>query len=805
MEAILALVIGGYLLIVALTPLFLLGINSRLRSLEDRQLSFEAEQKRGAASDGKPGTESKTEPPPPPPPVDSPDREPSAMPDPAFTGGPPEAPAPPSRISAEPPSPPPPFHRPPTGAAAVAAFEEERSAAERWLGWLGGVALLFGLGFFLKYIIEIGLIGPTARVVFGMLGGAAAFAGGAWAMRRDYSHLGMSLAGFGLGAWFLSIYAAHHWYGLVPLPAGFAGLAVAAAIALAFATWANAQPVAFLALIGGYLAPILMSTGVDRQAALFSYLLILNVAVLAAAGFRKWRPTEIFVFVASALMWSAWLQNHYGPAKLIPTLQWLTAYFVLFAALGIWHHLWRRRPLEPSDTFLIMTAPLLYSAVALSISWREFGAWHGWFAVAMAVLYLGLWGLARLRSPDDLGLRTLLFGIASTFATLALPMFLTPHWTLAAWSIEATVLLSVGFTLGSPRMRALAWSLLGFVASCLTFLALRAAEEPLTLPMIRWEELRWHVVSIEPIWNGRALSFAAAIFAAAYFAWEYRRRPRPLAAGEPIDLAPPAAILLVPVLLLAAVSVESHAWFTRYQWHSAPRLATFIVELGSLLLGTLVAGLRLREIVLLRAFGVGTAFWGMLVALNLLLGFQDDPDFPYWHSPHSNPRLLAGYFAFAACLAAGFIVRRAAAQPDSPFAAALRRDAKELAYAPAMAASFVVLTLHAYLLGNLYNLGAGRSLGITCLWATYAMGAVWAGLARPSQGLRQFGLLLFLVTAIKVFIYDIWRLDPAIRYIAFTALGVALLAASFLYRRLAERLRGFLSTDVEPAPESRET
>ena len=58
------------------------------------------------------------------------------------------------------------------------------------------------------------------------------------------------------------------------------------------------------------------------------------------------------------------------------------------------------------------------------------------------------------------------------------------------------------------------------------------------------------------------------------------------------------------------------------------------------------------------------------------------------------------------------------------------------------------------------------------------------------MGLRWAALALIAATAIKVFAYDVWRLDRGYRIVVFIGLGVLCLAVSFLYQndliRIAE-------------------
>jgi uncharacterized membrane protein len=80
-----------------------------------------------------------------------------------------------------------------------------------------------------------------------------------------------------------------------------------------------------------------------------------------------------------------------------------------------------------------------------------------------------------------------------------------------------------------------------------------------------------------------------------------------------------------------------------------------------------------------------------------------------------------------------------------------------------------------------------RKLSVSVTWAAYAMGAIWIGFKRPYVPLRYLALALFGLTLVKLFTVDLMELDGAYRIAGFIALGLGLLAASFLYQRQRPR------------------
>src|SRR5439155_1042423 len=193
-----------------------------------------------------------------------------------------ERPPPPPPAGARRPAAPPPVHAP------RVAIDWEQLLGVRAAAGLGGVALaLAGLLFF-KYSVEHGLIPPWLRVVLGTVVGVASIAGSEWTLRRRYARTADALAGAGMVVLYAAFWAASIRYGLVPIPVAFV-LMVAVTASGCILSWRHgSQVIASLGLVGGFLTPLLLSTGTDRPIGLFGYVLLLDTGLLYLARQRRW-------------------------------------------------------------------------------------------------------------------------------------------------------------------------------------------------------------------------------------------------------------------------------------------------------------------------------------------------------------------------------------------------------------------------------------------------------------------------------------------------------------------------------------
>src|SRR5207302_1610973 len=153
--------------------------------------------------------------------------------------------------------------------------------------------------------------------------------------------LSQILTGGGIVILYLSVYAAFSYYHLVDQRSAFVFLVILVAEAHLLALAYNARPIAVTALLGGFLVPILLTTGRDQYAVLFAYIGVLDVGMLAVVIARRWRWVGSLAYVGTQILFWAWYGEHYHPEKRTAVLIFQTAIFVLFVLADLAPHLGR--------------------------------------------------------------------------------------------------------------------------------------------------------------------------------------------------------------------------------------------------------------------------------------------------------------------------------------------------------------------------------------------------------------------------------------------------------------------------------
>jgi uncharacterized membrane protein len=348
-----------------------------------------------------------------------------------------------------------------TSAAPAASPAPEPHALWAWLTGgnaltrIGVVILFFGVAFLLRYLAEIVTVPIEWRLIgVGVIGLVLIAIG----MRLAHARpgYGLSLQGAGAGILYLTTFAAFRLYHVLPPLPGLLLLALIAASSVALAIRADAQPLAGLAVAGGFLAPMLTNVTGD-PALLFGYFAILNAAILALAWVRSWRALNLLGFIFTFVLGSIWAYRYYRPPYFATVEPFLVLFFVFYLAIAVLYaHRGRFEARAPVDGLLVFGVPLAaFGLQAALVHDIEYGA--AWSAVTLAIVYGLLFLLLRMRAEAGLALLARAFlALAAIFATIAVPLAFDYRITAALWSVAAAAAFWLGVRQSTPLLRGFA-------------------------------------------------------------------------------------------------------------------------------------------------------------------------------------------------------------------------------------------------------------------------------------------------------------------------------------------------------------
>jgi uncharacterized membrane protein len=309
---------------------------------------------------------------------------------------------------------------------------------------VGIVILFFGVSFLLKYASDRGLL-PIEYRLMAVAAGAIGLLSFGWYLRDKKQTYGLLLQGAGIGMLYLDVFAAFSLYHLIPSLPAFALLFVISMFAAALAVLQNSRSLAILGFSGGFLAPVFTSTGSNNYVGLFSYYVILNIALVTIAWFKAWRELNLLGFFFTFIVGTSWGVTQYVPENFSTTEPFLIIFFLLYVLIAVLFALRQPPKLRGYvDGTLLFGVPLAAAGLQYGLV-RDVDYGISISAFAMGAFYLALaWWFWR-RAGDGLRLLSEAFlALGVIFASLAIPFALAPTHTAAAWGLEGLGLMWLG-------------------------------------------------------------------------------------------------------------------------------------------------------------------------------------------------------------------------------------------------------------------------------------------------------------------------------------------------------------------------
>ncbi|MEM9280862.1 MAG: DUF2339 domain-containing protein [Verrucomicrobiota bacterium] len=659
----------------------------------------------------------------------------------------------------------------------------EYAVATTWLLRFGVLILLVGIGFFLKYASEQGMIGPIGRVVLATVTGLGLVVGGIRLFGGRYGLLGQGLAGAGFATLYFSFFTAHQQYELISAIPAF-GVMLLVTLASGFiAVRFNSQLIAVLGLLGGYLTPMMISTATPSVVGLFSYVLMLGLGVFFVAWKKEWRLLHYLSFVCTyGLFWTA-VEKGFNSDRFWEFMAFLTAFFVLFSTVTFIYHLVNQKKATLLELlFLFLNAGVFFASAAYLVD-RTFPR----EAIAVVTLGLAIFYIVHIyaflrRKLQDKGLILSFLGLASLFVAITLPLILSEGWITVSWAVQGFVMLWIAAKMKSEFLRQLAYVLYLIVLARFAIFDLGSQFSGLSrnLPASEYwlallERLMVFGVPIVSFFSagklfGRELGTAEG--------W---------AVGEGNDIKPWFGQSKLSRVCFWIVVILSFVYLNLEIFHSVGSLFDPLTRPTLTLLWIGLAAVLVREMLANRdSVVVSVFFWLVAVAVVIKVFFFD---FYFWRPDwnlvfmkndlidHFAMRLLDYGMVIAFFM---FMWQLFLKRGDQN-----RGSALVFGYA-GLVGLFIYSSLEVWTGLNRFLPEFTRG-GITLFWSIFAFGLLFAGISKYSAALRRLGLGLAAVVVFKVFFVDLADLDQLYRIIAFIVLGVVVLVMSFLYLKYRHR------------------
>ena len=348
----------------------------------------------------------------------------------------------------------------------------EIAIGQKWLLALGVVVLIIGIGFFLKYAFDQRWIGPAVRITMGFCLGVVLLVTGNVCYQRGLRGLDIGIGAVGLGALYLTTYAAAQFYRLLPEAPALLVILLTTIVGCCLAVaWAS-QALAILAFVGGYLAPILLSVFHVDHLLFLGYLGILTLGGQVLALGRNWKTLSFSGATFTWLILVDFSWPTFDAQLRSGTIVFTHALFIIYSILPFAYAALRKKTLPVSIYVLALANSILCSSYVDYL--LQYEKWP------TALVYLGYsggsfllaWLLWRRTGPVLLSgwlfgqaLMLLLFFFADIFSGDLMSICASAQLVLLYWvaaSYKDTTLLVVTFVTGVVLCLGYFYNRLGF-------------------------------------------------------------------------------------------------------------------------------------------------------------------------------------------------------------------------------------------------------------------------------------------------------------------------------------------------------
>ena len=633
----------------------------------------------------------------------------------------------------------------------------EKYIGENLFGKIGILIFIIGIGFFVKYAIDQNWINETARTLMGYAVGAGMLVL-AERLHKRYHTFSSLLAGGAFGIYYLITAIAFHYYALFSHTMAFVILCATTIFMSAISILYDRKELAVTALVGGFIAPFIISTDSSSIISLQIYITILNIGMFCLAMYKKWAilPMVSFAFTY-IILWGTTALGSFSDSEAVTTYPTLFAFATLFYVIFLLPVVFILRTQYGENTRLgllgIITANSFMYLIYGDFLLQHFEASSdttAYLAFFIAAVNLAIHLYLRFRVEGQDTLRNLMLGLAVTFASMGIPILFSAANVLMVWAAESVLLLWL-FTKEKNRIYELA-------SAVLLLLTLGA------LAYYRTTDTFIHDTGDSLFVNGAF--FVTTFVSIAYFIvaviMQYNKDlfsdKRRLIAYTPCNAI---AYALGFCILFLAFRDNFHFHLEQPISEYASLLTANIMLLG----GALILRKRFEISENKLAYEISLYLAGILFAMTV------------WDDTVPDGLLLRWLMALVTIAYMAYCIRGQLLVASNP---------RSLHTEYAIVSTLTWLTLTRLLLITFNEVNFSTAFSLSLGIAAFILMCI--GMRYHSKEIRIVSLAEFGIIIGKLILNDVWAMPALGKIIVFISLGAILLILSFLYQKLKDAL-----------------
>jgi uncharacterized membrane protein len=529
----------------------------------------------------------------------------------------------------------------------------------------------------------------------------------------------------------------------------------------------NAQIIAAFALVGGYLPMFSIGDDAAFVYGAMVYFAVLNLFALGLSWIRKWRVSA-FIGLSLNIIGTAYICLFAGPVNsgssestltMVVTIVYTLFAFLIYTAIPIVSAYRTKTNFRKSDVVLLAINTVFSSLIMYGVLYRfDLGDYDGLLAVAFASFYLLLGRFIEKKfSGEEPHIRALFYLTGLAFVVMIIPLQFGKAWLSLGWLAEGILLAAYGILLNEKRFKQA-----GFIISLLCLVTFIFYDLPTADHLFVWRYL--------------AITLGSMVILGAYMF-------KKMMSGAFVSVYKYFAIVNTWAFAIYIIWKQSSALYAMYPGEPIFRIEYLLFAAS--ITATFIIAYAITRIKLLSSTGMKVlSIIFYVIGIFMMFG-NTGTNTPVASrymgtaTPNIGITVIGTLILAALCLLALF------AMWDAMKIIVTERK-KGIEWMPLVVSGYFVILLTQNLISQ-YNL-AFSSAAISIIYVLAALAWILYGFTRRFAFIRRFGLALAIFAVVKLFLIDLSRLTQGYRIVSYFALGITLLAISFVYQYFSKRL-----------------
>ncbi len=655
----------------------------------------------------------------------------------------------------------------------------EKFIGENLINKIGIAILVLGIGFFVKFAIDQNWITEIGRVAIGLASGGILI-GIAHYLRKSFTAFSSVLVGGGIAVFYFTIALAFREYGIFSQTTAFVIMVFITLFAVLISILYNRQELAVLAILGGFIAPFLLTTGSGNYIVLFTYVCILISGMLVLAYFKKWLIVNGVSYVFTIVIYTTWLSTKVlgvVKAPYLGALSFATIFYFIFFLMNIANNIKENKKFIAFDISILLSNTFLYFSAGLwTLHYINGGIYQGLFTGLIAIFNLTFTYILFKNTKVDTNLLYLLIGIVLTFISLAAPIQLEGNYITLFWAVEAVLLL---WLYQKTSIEIFKYS--SIIVNLLMLISLS----------IDWHHTYSLNTTMVVLFNKGFVTGAVAVGTLMLSILLLKKEVKPLMPDISISFYANILKVIAVVSLYFVFCFELYYQLnTRIGIYEITQLYTGIYNYSFLLF------LLLALVRFLPQYRIG-----YLPLLIVVLYVSYLSHYQYIIKEIRNEYLLNNSYSILIYLSHYLLIILLLISVSSIFRNLAKLYDKKskvfnfslwvfcylLIYVASVELENILVMLNYNSVNNIESIiHTTYKIGFPILWGLCALIIMVIGMRSKIKMLRIIALSLFAITLLKLFIFDIGEMSEGGKIGAFISLGIILLLISFLYQKLKQ-------------------